>query len=163
MSRDFKPKALLAALDAQRTARRMTWADVAQAIGVSEETIREIPERDVVETDGVLQITRWLGLNIESFVGEAKDRVPGPDPGDFRSTGRVLRFDTKALHAAIDARRKSLGLTWQAVSEEIGSKRATATMLMGLPKAQRIDLYTMLDIVGWLGSHTTKFTRLTSV
>ena len=162
MSREFKPKALIAALDAQRTARHMTWAEVAQAIGVSEGTIREIPEREVVETDGVLQITRWLGLNIESFVGEAKDRVPGPDPGDYRSTGRVLRFDTKALFEAVDARRKAKGLSWQAVSEEIGARRATSTMLIGLPKAQRIDLYTMLAIVDWLGSHTSRFTRLTN-
>lgn len=162
MSRDFKPKALVAALDAQRTARRMTWSAVAQAIGVSEDTIRELPEREVVETDGVLQITRWLGLNIESFVGDGKDREPGPDPGDFRSSGRMLQFDTKALYVAVDARRKAQGLSWQAVSDEIGAKRATTSMLMGLPKTARIDLYTMLAIVGWLGSHTSKFTRLTS-
>ena len=156
----FKPKALVAALDAQRIARHMTWAEVAQAIAVSESAMREIADREVVETDDVLQMTRWLGLNIESFVGEAKDRVLGPEPGDHRSTGRLLHFDTRALYAAVDAARKAQGLSWQAVSEQVGSKRATAHMLMGLQKAQRIDLYTMLAIVRWLGSHTSKFTRL---
>ena len=46
------------------------------------------------------------------------------------------------------------------MSEEVGSRRATVNMLMGLQKAHRIDLYTMLAIVRWLGSHTSKFTRL---
>lgn len=162
MTGAFNPKALAAALDRQRTARRMTWADVAQAIGVSEETIREMPDREVVDTDGVLQMTRWLGLNIESFVGEAADHTPGPEPGDFRSTGLLLRFDTRALFAAVDARRRAEGLSWQAVSDAIGAKRATTAMLMGLPRTSRIDLYTMLAIVRWLGSHTSRFTRLTS-
>jgi hypothetical protein len=160
MTPEFKPKALLAALDAQRMARRMTWPEVAHALGIASGAILELPEREVLETDDILQMTRWLGLNIESFVGEARDRAPGPDPGDVRSSGRRLRFDNAALFAALDARRRAEGLTWPQVSEAIGAKRATPFMLAGLHRASRIDLYTMLAIIHWLDQHSSRFTRL---
>lgn len=161
MRGSFQPKALYAALDAQRTARRMTWDDLAYALSIPESSLHDMVKREVLETDEILQMTRWLGLNIESFVGEGKDRVPGPDPGDVRSTGRKLHFDTAALYQAVDATRRAEGLTWVLVSKEVGAKLATPFMLSGLNRANRIDLYTMLAIAHWLDAHTSRFTTLT--
>lgn len=160
MRNTFQPKVLHAALDAQRTARRMSWEGLAYALAIPASSLQDILTREILETDEVLQMTRWLGLNIESFVGEGKDRVAGPDPGDVRSTGRKLRFDTAALYQAVDATRRAENLTWVLVSKDIGAKLATPFMLSGLAKAQRIDLYTMLAIVHWLDGHTSRFTKL---
>ena len=67
---DFDIEALHAALEAQRVARGMSWAQVAREINVqfnaavvrriSASTVTGMRGRIVVEGDGVLQMLRWL-------------------------------------------------------------------------------------------------------
>ncbi len=157
----FEPKTLHKALDAHRTARHMTWEQVASDLHIELEAIEALEEKGGLETDDILQMTRWLGLNIESFIGEGKDPMPGPHPEDWRSTGRVLRFDTKALFEAVDKKRRAKDLSWQEAAVQIGTVKVDAGMLLRLVKTGRIDVYAMLGIVAWLREKTTKFTRLT--
>jgi transcriptional regulator with XRE-family HTH domain len=68
----FDSKALYAALDAKRSARGMTWTQVAAATGVSAATITRTRAGGRLEVDGMLAMVRWLGVPVETFVRESK-------------------------------------------------------------------------------------------
>ena len=60
-------KALYAALDEQRRARNLTWAQVAKETGVAAATLKRTQEGGRLEVDGVLAMVGWLGRTVESF------------------------------------------------------------------------------------------------
>ena len=64
----FDGRALFDALDQQRTARAMTWEEVAAEIGVSSATIKRTRGGGRMEVDGMLAMVRWLGVPVETFV-----------------------------------------------------------------------------------------------
>jgi hypothetical protein len=166
---DFNLRALYDALDDQRQARDLTWAAVTREINrleinetrgghaIATSTITGLESRSVAEGDGVLQMLLWLGRTPESF-------VPGVAEGDaerFRLRApprdQILRFDTTALHAALDAQRQARRLTWKAVGQEVGG--VSAAMLTGLARGGRTFFPAVMRIVGWLGEPATRFAR----
>src|SRR5262245_16365800 len=77
--RDFDLAALFDALDAQRQARGLSWAEVMREVNrgiatraVASSTVTRLRTQKVAEADGVLQMLRWLRRAPESF-------VPGSD------------------------------------------------------------------------------------
>jgi len=68
----------------------------------------------------------------------------------------ILRFDTQALHRALDAKRTELRLTWQAVAEATGVSSAT---LKRTREGGRLEVDGMLAMVGWLGVPVEHFVR----
>jgi hypothetical protein len=155
---DFDLHALEDALDAERRARGLTWAVVARKIGVSASTLRGLGTRRAVEGDGVLQILRWLGRTPESFLpgGGALSVVAAPLPP---VTKGVLRFDARALHAALDARRTERRLTWKEVAAAVGGgiEGAALTRLRG---GGRVAFPQVMRICGWLGEPVARFVRI---
>lgn len=71
--RRFDARALFDAIDKQRTARSMTWQQVADAIGVNATTIRRTKEGGRLEVDGMLAMVGWLDSPVERFVRETPD------------------------------------------------------------------------------------------
>ena len=67
----FDPPALYRALDAERTARGLVWADVASQSGVATSTIGRLKGDGRFELDGILALTTWLGRPVEDFTREA--------------------------------------------------------------------------------------------
>jgi len=63
----FDAKALYAALDEQRRARGLTWADVARETGVAASTLKRTQDGGRLELDGALAMVTWLGRTVESF------------------------------------------------------------------------------------------------
>jgi hypothetical protein len=63
----FDAQALYRALDEQRQARDMTWADVSREIGVSASTITRTRDGGRLEVDGMLAMVSWLGRPVEVF------------------------------------------------------------------------------------------------
>ena len=162
---DFDLKALYDALDEQRRSRQMSWTAVAREISrfkteghpVATSTITGIKDKKVGEGDGILQMLLWLRRTPESF-------IPGFEEADaeryrLREIGReqTLRWDTKALHAALNARRQARGMTWKEVGQELGG--FTAGMLMNLAKGGRTGFPGVMRLVQWLGQPATTFTR----
>jgi hypothetical protein len=163
----FDLNALGAALDAQREARGLTWADVAREISdpfgptpatlVNVSTIRGIGTRSTAEGDGVLAMLLWLDRTPESFVPghpwanaeEARLRRVGP--------GRILRFDAPAIHAALDARRTERATTWTRIAAEIG--QTPASSLTRLAKGGRVGFPHVMRVFAWLGRPAASFTR----
>src|SRR6185295_15593441 len=100
-----------------------------------------------------------------------------PRPATYAETGRVLRFDTKALYAAVSEERERRGLTWDQVAAEIWpalsehsvtrvegpSGRWGPNQLRGLAKGGRADVHCALAICGWLGRTIQSFSRETIV
>ena len=89
------------------------------SIPISISTVRGTDKKNSVTSAVVLQVLRWLGRTPESFLSvrvaapQASETLPDPGPG------RVLRFDTRAMHAALDTERRKRGLTWKQVAGEL--------------------------------------------
>src|SRR6478672_7253552 len=123
---------LCAALDDARTTRGLSWSDLVAelnapfkfvpSIPISLSTIREMGGKASVTSAVVLQVLRWLGRSPESFLAGRSATGVGldasaealPDVG----SQRILRFDTKRIHAALDDARRERGLTWKLVASE---------------------------------------------
>ncbi|MHB1959106.1 MAG: hypothetical protein ACYCO5_08745 [Acidobacteriaceae bacterium] len=63
----FNSQALYEALNAQRSARGMSWSQVASEIGVSASTLTRTRQGGRMEVDGILAMVRWVGRTVESF------------------------------------------------------------------------------------------------
>lgn len=165
---DFDLRALYAALDEQRRSRDLSWASVAREVNgdrtglpgpraVAVSTITGLRTKAFVEGDGVLQMLLWLGRTPESFVpgaesaGAALSRV---------EPSKILRWDTPAIYAALDAKRTAESLTWSEAANRVGG--VTAAGLTRLAKGGRIAFPQVMRIVRWLGKPAATFTRASS-
>lgn len=165
---EFDTQALFAAIDAERLQRGLTWSDVRREInapfsaapghrGLAVSTIRRLAERTEAEGDGVLQMLLWLDRTPESFVpgfpgaGARRFQLPRVEPG------LILRFDTAAMHQALEHRRQQDALSWKAIAEQIGT--VSAAQLSNLAGGGRTAIRPAVAIAGWLGRPTAAFTR----
>lgn len=165
---DFSLRALHEALDAQRQARGISWAEAAREMNgpsaplhrsrhaLSASTVKSIGTRSVAEGDGVLQMVRWLGRTPESFVpGHAESESRRPRVPQV-PTGYIVRFDTKKIHAALEVRRIERGMTWTQLAKEIG---VGASSLTHLAKGGRTAFPQIMRILRWLDATVAEFTR----
>lgn len=68
--RRFDAQALYRALDQQRVAKGLSWAEVARQVGVSAATLTRTRDGGRLEVDGMLAMVGWLGVPVEDFVRE---------------------------------------------------------------------------------------------
>jgi len=73
--------------------------------------------------------------------------------------GQILRWDTRALFDAVDAQRRSHGLTWAEAAQRIPG--FTSSMLTNLSRGGRIGFPRVMRLVRWLGQPAATFTRIT--
>jgi hypothetical protein len=161
--------ALYAVLDAQRRSRGMSWQQVAREISgngesvpgarpLSPSTVTGMREKGALEGDGVLGMLLWLQRTPESFLagsdGNSRDTEILPEV----PPGKILRFDTPAIYAALNAQRVQRGLTWQQVADEIGG--FNPANLTRLKKGGRTSFPGVMRIVKWLGRPAASLTRL---
>lgn len=163
---DFSLRALYDALDEQRGARGISWAVVTQEVSrhctvlrpIASSTITGLKNKRVGEGDGILQMLLWLDRSPESFV----PGFEGPDGERYRlpqvGPRQILRLDTKKLHAAIDAQRRELGLTWAETARTIAGY--TPNMLTNLAKGPRTGFPHVMRLVRWLNRPLADFTRI---
>jgi hypothetical protein len=124
-------------------------------IGVA--TIRDTQTKRSVTSAVVLQILRWLGRTPESFLS-GRDVAPEasetlPDPG----SSRILRFDTRAMHAALNAGRVKRGMKWKQVADELPG--FTEGMLTNLAMGPLIGFPRVMMITQWLCCPAANFVR----
>ena len=167
---EFDMGALCTALDDARAARGLNWTDLVveinapfafvPSIPTSLSTIRSMGGKASVTSAVVLQVLRWLGRSPESFLkgraaaaGVDASAEALPDVG----SQRILRFDTKGLHAALDEARRSRGLTWRQVAGELpGFKEG---MLTNLATGLAIGFPRVMRITQWLERPAAEFMR----
>jgi hypothetical protein len=168
---DFDLKALYEALDEQRRSRGLTWAAVAREVNriapgehaaghpIATSTITGLKTKGAGEGDGILAMLLWLHRSPESFI----PGFEGADAERFRlreglPREQCLRWDTKKLHAALNARRQDRRMTWRQVGQEVGG--FTAGMLMNLSKGGRVGFPGVMRLVRWLDQPAAAFTRV---
>jgi hypothetical protein len=166
----FDMSALQAALDDERRARGLTWNELAAAINepfkgtasipINVDTLRSMTAKRSVTSAVVLQVLRWLRRTPESFLvgrdqtAATDEELPEAEPA------RVLRFDTRALYAALDARRQERGMTWTRVAREIPG--FSPGMLTNLAKGPLIGFPRVMALTQWLGRPASDFVRARS-
>jgi hypothetical protein len=119
-------------------------------MGVAASTIRRTERGGPMETDGILAMVRWVEGVPEDFIQNAKAApLEGPlHPG---------RFNCKALFETLDEHRRSRGMTWLELAQEIGN--VSPPMLTRLSKGGRIEVNVMAALAGYLGRTVQSFTR----
>ena len=154
-------------LDATRTARGLTWVELAREINkpfegttsipIHPSTIRGMTTKRAVVGTVVLQVLRWLQRTPESFLtgrdaaSTAEEALPEPGPG------RVLRFDTRALYAALDARRREYGLTWKQLAAALPG--FTESSLRNLSTGSATGFPPVMTLTQWLRRPAAQFVR----
>jgi hypothetical protein len=164
---DFSLAALYAAMDEEREARGLSWRDAAREINgpfdhvtsrpIALSTITSTRTKEVAEGDGVLQMLRWLRRTPESFVRGADN--PGSDALFSLRPDQILRFDTRKLYEALNARRSRDGKTWLQLARDLGM---SASSLMHLAKGGRTGFPHVLRLTRWLKRPVADFTRACS-
>lgn len=167
---EFDMRALETALDDERRARKLTWDQLTAEINapfkhtpsipISVGTLRTMTAKRSVTSAVVLQALRWLRLSPESFL---KGRDQAPAPGEALPEAgptQILRFDTAALHAALDAKRRERGLTWREVASELSG--FTPGMLTNLASGPLIGFPRVMTLTQWLGQPAADFVRARS-
>jgi len=167
---DFDIAALYAALDAERRARGLSWQRLARemsdgfagslATPISPSTLTGMRNRSQVEGDGVLQMLLWLKRTPESFVPGYKDSGTASVTLPCVGRDRILRFDVKAIHAALDARRVERGLTWAQVAVEL--RGFSADGLTRMAKGGRVGFPSVMRLVQWLDRPAASLTHATT-
>ncbi len=166
----FDMRALQAALDGERRARKLTWDQLAAEISepfkitpsipISVSTLRTMTAKRSVTSAVVLQVLRWLRRTPESFL-LGRDQPPAPEEVLREAgPGQILRFDTAAIHAALDAKRRERGLTWKEVASEI--RGFTPGMLTNLAHGPLIGFPRVMALTQWLGRPAADFVRVRS-
>jgi hypothetical protein len=120
---------------------------------MSASTVKGVGTRTVAEGDGVLAMLRWLNRTPESFMPGHADGARLPEV----PAGKVLRFDTRKMHAALEAQRVARGMTWEQVAKEVG---LGASGLKHLANGGRTAFPQVMRIVRWLGRPAAEFTRM---
>jgi hypothetical protein len=163
----FDMNAFHAALDAERIARQLSWVALTAEINepfrgtsslpISVTTIKGMRTKRSVTSAVVLQALRWLGRTPESFL-LGRDLAPTASEAlPVAGTSRILRFDTRAMHAALNAERVRRGVTWRQVAAEMPG--FTEGMLTNLAAGPLIGFPRVMAIPQWLGVPAASFMR----
>lgn len=156
-----------AELDEQRRRRGLSWTELAAevnrpfettpSIPISPGTLRDMLKKRSVTSAAVLQVLRWMGRTPESFLsGAARSTSPDeqlPEAGQ----DRVARLDTRAIYDALEHQRRSKGLTWQQVADQMPG--LSASMLRNLANGLLIGFPRVMTITQWLGRPASTFVR----
>lgn len=164
---DFDARALLAALDAERARRALSWAGVAAAIWdqshvlnarrgdhpISASTITGMGKGGQTDCQHALFMLRWLAAEPEAFLAGAPPPAgaPLPAPGPEHR----IRWDLAFTAAELDRQRRQLGLTWPDLARQL---RCPPAMLTGIRRARfTINMGLAMRITQWLGRPAADF------
>jgi hypothetical protein len=162
--------ALQEALDGERRARALTWDQAAAEINepfrntpsipISVSTLRAMTTKRSVTSAVVLQVLHWLRRTPESFL-IGRDAAPARGEAlPAAGPAQILRFDTAAIHAALDAKRRERGLTWSEAAKEM--QGFTPGMLTNLAMGPLIGFPRVMALTQWLGRPAADFVRVRS-
>lgn len=164
---EFDMSALQAALEAERSARGLSWTTLmteinepfkgTPSIPISLSTIRSMHAKRSVTSAVVLQILRWLGRAPESFLTGRQTAPLLDETLPAGGPSRILRFDTGAMHAALNTERVKRGMTWKQVARELPG--FTENMLTNLASGPLIGFPRVMMIPQWLGFPAARFVR----
>ena len=163
----FDMAAFYAALDSRRREARLDWYQLAaelwdQSADLNAEladhplcggAVSRMGSRGATSCQYALFMLRWMGRAPEEFL--AGDPV---DVGDVRlpdaGPDTRLRWNLAQVHAALNERRRQLGLTWADLAEQLD---CTPARLTNLRTARFADMDLVMRITQWLGRPAADF------
>jgi len=162
-------RALQHALDAARRAKGLTWIEAlseinkpftgTSSIPIHLATIKGMTIKRSVTSGVVLQALAWLGRAPEIFLADEIDsKVQSDQALPAVGPGRILRFDTAAMYAALDRARHNRAMTWKQVAAEMPG--FTGGMLTNLATGPLIGFPRVMFITQWLGQPAVNFVRV---
>jgi len=86
----FDGPAFFAALDSERTARGLTWKQVASESGVSASTLTRMSQGKRPDVDGLASLLSWAGLEASAFI---RTNTPASSPATLTRISTELRAD----------------------------------------------------------------------
>lgn len=98
-----------------------------------------------MEADGVFAMIRWLGNPFHSYVACGRFTCKTPEI----AKSATPRFDATKFYAAINERRKSMGLTWSELALQI--PQTSPAMLTRLAHGGRMSVQLVASLSCWLG------------
>jgi ribosome-binding protein aMBF1 (putative translation factor) len=168
-NKDFDVVRLWEAMEAERKTRGLSWSEVMAEIDaassvlaarlgsknhpMSASTVKNMVKRGSISCQHALGMLRWLGQPPEHFVPHEASRpnVPLPKAG----ADRRLRWDIWAMADLLDAGRRSRGLTWKQLAQELGCSPTQISSLRRLRYGISIQL--AMRIARWLGRPAADF------
>ena len=166
--RPFDAGALYAALDEERTRLAISWPAVAEQLWalssalndrrrdhpISPSTLTNMGKTSRTSCQHALFMLRWIRCAPEEFIHHPVEGstgvglpVAGPD--------RRLRWNLRALHGALDARRREEQLTWTSLADLLG---CTPRQLTGIRTARfAIGMRLAMRGTQWLGLPAAEF------
>ncbi len=127
----------------------MTWAAVTTECHVSVTTIKGMTFRSTLEVDGVMIILQWLGRRLDDFIVRSSTPSERTHQGDNQPPIPQLyaRFDTIALHAALNRKRAEHGLSWSQVAGQLG---LSVGSIARFTRGGRTSTGTLIPALEWL-------------
>jgi len=161
-SKEFDVVALWEAMEAQRKRRGLSWQGVMDEMSaassivvaslgsknhpMSASTVKNMAKRGSVTCQPALGMLRWLGQPPECFVPHDTDLPKAPLPK--AGPDRRLRWDIWAMADLLDAERRSRGLTWKQLAQELG---CSSNQISGLRRRRYgISIQLAMRIARWL-------------
>jgi hypothetical protein len=164
----FDMQALHAALDEKRCALGLSWEELATdinkpfkgttSIPISTGTIRTMVKKSSVTSAVVLQVLRWLDRTPESFLSGRLGQSNVDEKLPAAGAAHILRFDTQAMHAALNDERQRRGLTWKQLAVELPG--FTQSMIANLAEGPLIGFPRVMMIPQWLKCPAATFVRV---
>ena len=106
----FDVSGLVAALDAERVARRLTWKDVSAASGVSASTLTRLSQGKRPDVDSLAALTAWLRIPADRFMGQRAMAFGGGSP--LTQISSILRDDPDLNNEAAAALDEMIKATY---------------------------------------------------
>jgi transcriptional regulator with XRE-family HTH domain len=114
MRREMDVSALYGALDSKRSARKMSWRQLAEELGLSASIFSRLARGRRPDFDSYIQMTEWLGVPLESFVGGEKPAVT-----ETEETVAAIAAHLRADEALKPASAKAIEKIVQAAYDEM--------------------------------------------
>lgn len=154
-------------LDAERQKRGLSWPELAveinrpftstTSIPIHFATLRDMQKKCSITSAVILQCLRWLDQAPEAFLVPPYDRPLSEARLPEARMDEILRLDTSALYASLDAQRRQRGLSWAQLARELPGFQPG--MLTNLAKGPLIGFPRVMLLSGWLGVPLAQFVR----
>jgi hypothetical protein len=164
----FDMQALRTALDEERRVRGLSWAELTAdinkpfkgttSIPINASTIKNMSKKSSVTSAVVLQVLRWLDRSPESFLSGRLTQSNVDEKLPDAGTAQILRFDTRAMYAALDDERRRRNLTWKQLVAQLPG--FTQSMVANLAEGPLIGFPRVMTITQWLDCPAATFVRV---
>jgi len=117
MRREVDVSALYGALDSKRNARNLSWRGLAKELGLSSSVFTRLAQGRRPDFDSYIQMTEWLGVDLETFVGGEKPTETPPEE-TVAAIAAHLRADESLKPASVKAIQKIVQAAYDELAED---------------------------------------------